>query len=336
LFHDDRINTIDESTNQINTNANSAAAPSSVSIITAPIPSHSSYSSLSNLRKRFSTSSSSSSRKKKSERQSGAVEILKIKEDNDASNLTNSNIDESSSSLSQHNYVNQDAAIESDHQDDEQLQHEDFDEEFNIISNKNLTQHEIATLLINKIDRKVQSLDRLWQELNRQALNYNNTLMNFFQTLQQAHKSFELVNQKLNEKETLLATQFGNAIDSTNIQSDKLALELEKIKQFQLDLSLHQPLIDDMCTHYANINQELRQCESYNSKGLSQHMFNTKYDDLNLRWSNLQSQLQEKYLHMYSLVESSGANIFLKLADSVQTPWQRGVSTTNKVPYYIK
>jgi hypothetical protein len=133
----------------------------------------------------------------------------------------------------------------------------------------------------------------------------------------------------------LFVHHFGASIEP-DIQNDKLALELEKVKQFQLELSLNQPLIDDMCTHYANINQELRQCESYNSNSMSQHMFNTKYDDLNLRWSNLQSQLQERYLHMYSLVESSGANIFLKLADSVQAPWQRGVSTTNKVPYYIK
>ena len=87
-----------------------------------------------------------------------------------------------------------------------------------------------------------------------------------------------------------------------------------------------------MCTHYSNINQELQNSAS-SSKNV---LFDTKFEDLNIRWTNLQRQLQEKYLQLYSLVESSGANIFIKLSESVQMPWQRGISTTNKVPYYIK
>jgi chromosome segregation ATPase len=172
-------------------------------------------------------------------------------------------------------------------------------------------------------------LDYLWQELNRKSLNYNNNLINFFQNLQQLHKSFELANQKLNENEELVFK-----INSVNeIESDKLAGELEKVKNFQLHFSSYQPLIDDMCTQFANINQELHNCGSIVK---NQNSFNTKLDDINLRWSNLQNQLQEKYLHMYSLIESSGANIFIKLAESVQYPWERGISPTNKVPYYIK
>jgi hypothetical protein len=188
--------------------------------------------------------------------------------------------------------------------------------------------------LIKKIDKKVQQLDRIWQELNRNSLNYNNLLYNFYQNLQNLNNSFELVSQKLNENEHLIAKL--NII--SEIDSDKLSEELEKVKNFQLRLSTYQPLIDDMCTQFTNINQELQSCGSLNENALSdtQNILNSKFDDLNLRWSNIQSQLQEKYLHMYSLIESCGADIFLKLSDSVQPPWQRSISSNNKVPYYIK
>lgn len=129
LFHDDRLDTIEPIP---------TPSPPSPPTITHEIPTHVSSSSLSNLKKRFSSSSStSSSRKKKTERHS-VTEILKIKEDTDQT--TNINNNESSSSLSQHNYVNQDlTTAESD-----EYEQEDFDDEFNIISNKNLTQHEIG------------------------------------------------------------------------------------------------------------------------------------------------------------------------------------------------
>jgi len=125
-----------------------------------------------------------------------------------------------------------------------------------------------------------------------------------------------------------------NSASVSEIESDKLAAELERVKNFQLRLSSQQTLIDDMCTRFNDINQDLKDFGSKPNAAASS--FNAKFDDLNLRWSNVQSQLQEKYLHMYSLIESSGASIFLKLADSVQSPWQRGISTANKVPYYIK
>lgn len=210
---------------------------------------------------------------------------------------------------------------------DDQLDDDVFDDELDALNK--IGPNELAGHLVSKIDRKVQVLDRLWQELNRQSLNYNTILLNFYQNLQQINKSFELVNQKLNENEQLVARI--NLL--TDIESDKLAEELENIKNFQLKLSTYQPLIDDMCTQYQNINQELHNCGSFKNLNPT---FNAKFDDLNLRWTNLQSQLQEKYLHMYSLVESSGANIFLKLSESVQMPWQRSVSANNKVPYYIK
>jgi hypothetical protein len=97
-------------------------------------------------------------------------------------------------------------------------------------------------------------------------------------------------------------------------------------------MNSHQSLVDEMGAKFDEIGHVLRQCES---KGAAP-AFSAKFGDLSLRWANLQGHLQEKYLHVYSLIESSGASIFLKLAESVQPPWQRGISATNKVPYYIK
>ena len=204
-----------------------------------------------------------------------------------------------------------------------------------------MTPNEIAAHLVTKIDRKVQLLDRLWQELNRQSLSYNNLLVNFCQNLELLNKCFDLANQRLNENEQLVSGI--GAI--SEIESDQLADELEKVKILQLKISSQQPLIDNMCTHYTNIIQDLQSSDSVflktrnNSSSEQQQKMSSsicaKFDDLNLRWTNLQNQLQESYLHIYSLIESSGADIFLKLADSVQSPWQRGISA-NKVPYYIK
>jgi hypothetical protein len=256
--------------------------------------------SLSNIKKKFST-------KMKNEKK---LQELKINESNYVCNGENEI----------------DNCIQTDNNEEFDLNDEDNN---NLLFDKQkLTPNEIAKHLVNKIDRKVQLLDRLWQELNRQSLNYTNILQNFYQNLQQIYKLFELVNQRLNENEQLLTTI--NSI--SEIQNDKLADELERVKNFQLKLSSYQPLIDEMCAKFENIKQELHNCGSTSVNSI----FNSKFDDFNTRWSNLQKQLQEKYLHMYSLIESSGASIFLKLNDSVQSPWQRGISVTNKVPYYIK
>ena len=257
--------------------------------------------SLTSLKKRLSS--------KKNKEKNNSLHELKINEENESdfgSNFKNN----------EHN--NNDLLNEDEYMGDYDGNHVNY----------KMSPNEIAKHLVNKIDRKVQLLDRLWQELNRQSLNYNNVLFNFNQNLQLIHKSFELVNQKLNENEQLLTTI--NPI--SEIDSEKLADELERVKNFQLKLSSYQPLIDDMCNKYVNINQEMQHFGSICTNSI----FNTKFDDLNTRWSNLQNQFQEKYLHMYSLIESSGASIFFKLADSVKSPWQRGISINNKVPYYIK
>ncbi len=261
------------------------------------IMTHSSSLILSNLKRKLS------SKKIKKDKKSSFQE-LKIKEENETD-------------------LNADADIADQFDDDDAL-----DEEIDLLAKNQMSPTEIADHLVNKIDRKVQLLDRLWQELNRQSLNYNNVLINFHQNLQFINKSFETVSQRLNENEHLVS----RISLTTEIASDKLAEELESIKNFQLKLSSYQPIIDEMCTHYSNINQELQNSAS-SSKNV---LFDTKFEDLNKRWTNLQRQLQEKYLQLYSLVESSGANIFIKLSESVQMPWQRGISTTNKVPYYIK
>ncbi len=260
---------------------------------------------LSGLRKKFS------SKKRKNE---SKMKELKIDEGHDPlNNRASTAIDNNNSN------------------EDEYLDDDDDDMTFNAL-NYNMSPSEIAKHLVSKIDKKVQLLDRLWQDLNRQAVAYNNILLNFHSNLQHVHKSFESIGQRLNENEQQLAVL--NSASVSEIESDKLAAELERVKNFQLRLSSQQTLIDDMCTRFNDINQDLKDFGSKPNAAASS--FNAKFDDLNLRWSNVQSQLQEKYLHMYSLIESSGASIFLKLADSVQSPWQRGISTANKVPYYIK
>ncbi len=248
-----------------------------------------------------------SSKKRKNEKK---MKELKIDESSDNSNAKVS------------------VALDYNSNEDEYL--DDDDDELNF--NCDMPPSEIAKHLVDKIDKKVKLLDRLWQDLNIQAMNYNNKLLNFQSNLQYVQKSFESVSQKLDENEEKLALLNNNSV--SEIESDKLAAELERVKNFQLKLSSDQPLIDDMCTRFNEINQDLKDFESKQHAVCSG--FNTKFDDLNLRWSNLQNQLQDKYLHMYSLIESSGASIFLKLTDSVQSPWQRGISTSNKVPYYIK
>ena len=70
---------------------------------------------------------------------------------------------------------------------------------------------------------------------NLLTLNYNNVLVNFYQTLQFINKSFETVSQKLNENEHLVA----RISLSTEIASDKLAEELESIKNFQLKFQIN-------------------------------------------------------------------------------------------------
>lgn len=235
-------------------------------------------------------------------------------------------IDESCDKTSETSKRESSVAIEN---EDEDLDDED-DDQFNGTINNKMTPNELAKHLVNKIDRKVQLLDRLWQELNRQALNYNNTLLRFHQNLQEVYKLFDTVGQSLNEHEVMASSL---NVSVSGIESDKLADELDRVKNFQLKVSAQQPMIDEMCVKFAEIGQELRRCDSKCAVNVG---FNSKFDDLNLRWTNLQGELQEKYLHMYSLMESSGASIFLKLTDSVHAPWQRGISATNKVPYYIK
>jgi hypothetical protein len=296
LYYDDRVKFIELSAEQ-----DEATTTATDEVCTTTTTA------LSGLRKKFS------SKKRKNEHK---MKELKIDEGHDPlNNRASTAIDNNNSN------------------EDEYLDDDDDDMTFNAL-NYNMSPSEIAKHLVSKIDKKVQLLDRLWQDLNRQAIAYNNTLLNFHSNLQHVHKSFETIGQRLNENEQQLAVL--NSASVSEIESDKLAAELERVKNFQLRLSSQQALIDDMCTRFNDINQDLKDFGSKPHASGAASSFNAKFDDLNLRWSNIQSQLQEKYLHMYSLIESSGASIFLKLADSVKSPWQRGISTANKVPYYIK
>ena len=324
LYYDDRIKNIDLTPTKA-----SAAAEKPEPQTEAEPETNKSFSIFGLKRRKSSSSKSSSSKKDKK-----LLQELKIKEDGE----TNGGEIE----------LNGDSHHLTDHMEDENEAQADENELEQVLANTTLTSDEKSAILVGKIERNVHTLDRLWGELNRQSLNYNNTLINVFNNLQLLQKAFEVVQAKLNENEAVL----GKINVVNQIESDKLADELEKVKQFQLKVSSYQPYVDSMCTHYTNVMQELQTCESSYLQALNdsaavaddeevkmvlkQPNITSKFDDLNLRWSNLQNKLQENYLHLYSLIESSGADIFIKLADSVQPPWQRAVSANNKIPYYIK
>lgn len=224
-------------------------------------------------------------------------------------------------------------------ENEEEFDDDEIEESTLFLDDPNLKPNEIADILVSKIEKNVKILDKLWQELNRQSLNFTTLLLSLHQMLTQINKSFELINQKINEKEQIINRSFNGSIDE--IEHDKLAEEFESVKNFQLHLSSLQPLIDEISSLYLKVNQLLEQCgNSLNlnrSSTQSEIIFKAKYDDLNQQWNIIQNKLQKKYLNLHSLIESSGANIFLKLVnESVQSPWQRSVSNSNKVPYYIK
>lgn len=345
LYYDDRIKSIEQSAAA---DAAAAATVAMTSAATAPpaqpeptaVSGSGSKSQIYSLFRRMSSSTSSKKKKDSSAKKSSltSTQELKIKEDGDHQHRE----------VDDHHQHNQ-------HEDE--LADEETEAELEmIINNAEMSATEKASLLVGKIDRSVQVLDRLWQELNRRSLSYNNLLLSFYANLQLLQRSFELVQQKLNQNEQVAAKM--NV--ASQIESDKLADELEKVKNFQLKISSYQPFIDNMCNHYTNVMQELQQAcaatttgggddtndvdettatlatSSTTARTRALGNITAKYEDLNLRWSNLQNQLQENYLHLYSLIESSGADIFIKLADSVQAPWQRAVSANNKIPYYIK
>ena len=195
-----------------------------------------------------------------------------------------------------------------------------------------LNEAEQSKFIINKIEIKVKILRYLWKTLNKKSQEHNFYLKNLYQSFQQLNKIFDLINQKLNEHEHLISK-----LDDYNEENkeklinenDKLAGNLDRIKSLQLLLFSYQSLIEDMSLKYRNLKDEL---VNISSNVVS---IDDKFNDLNKRWLTLNNLLQEKYNNLYNLIEISGADIFLKLSESVQTPWQRGVSQINKLPYYI-
>lgn len=372
LYYDDRIKSIEASAAaeaSMATTTTSAAATATTQAAPQTETSNggggskSQIYSLFGLKRRMSSTSSSKKKGGAKETSSSSskksitsTSELKIKEDSDHHHETTTNGE------SQQQY-HQGGGEETDLDTAEQHGTENENELEALVSGE-MSASEKASLLAAKIERSVQTLDRVWQELNRQALAYNNLLVNFGNNLQLLQKAFESVQARLNENEAVAAKM--NVVNQ--IESEKLADELEKVKNFQLKISSYQPYMDNLCNHYTNVIQELQNCDStataavqagsggededeYNeaaaaeavgsmiggkSNGRALANIKAKFEDLNLRWSNLQNQLQENYLHLYSLIESSGADIFIKLADSVQSPWQRAVSANNKIPYYIK
>jgi hypothetical protein len=203
---------------------------------------------------------------------------------------------------------------------DEQLQ-DDY------ITIMQMNETEQSNFIINKIQTKVKLLLYLWKNLNKKTNDYNTYLLSQYESIQQLNKIFDLINQKLNENEHLI-----NGLKEINREqlineNDKLAENLDRIKNIQLHLTSYQPLIDDMNLKHKNLNDNLNRIDASS--------IDDKCNDLNKRWLSLNNTLQEKYNNLYNLIESSGANIFLKLSESVSTPWQRCVSQINKLPYYM-
>ena len=211
---------------------------------------------------------------------------------------------------------------------------ENIDEQLNddFLNIMQMNETEQSKFIINKIESKVKILKFLWKNLNKQMQDFNFYLLNLYQSMQQLSKSFELINQKLNENEHLISklSDYSEQNKEKLIhENDKFAENLDQIKNIQLRLNSYQPLIEDMNFKFNNLKENLMQAQS------PIMLIENKYNDLNKRWSALNNLINEKYNNLYNLIEISGADIFIKLSESVQTPWQRGISNVNKLPYYI-
>ena len=192
--------------------------------------------------------------------------------------------------------------------------------------------------IMAKLSHKVTTLENLWVHLYQNFTNYELKLHSFYQNLILLNKSFVNVTQKLEENETVLEN-LNSTIDHNEISDEnQLTDNLEKVKIFQISITSLQPIVEEMNQNFVNLSHDLEYFNEDQNNILNlelTHNLQTKYDDLNLRWSTLQQHIQEIYLHLYSLAETPESNIFFKLSSSVQPPWQRSISA-NKIPYYIK
>ena len=209
-----------------------------------------------------------------------------------------------------------------------------IDEEINddFLSIIQMNETEQSKFIINKIETKVKILKYFWKKLNKRTQDYNFYLINLYQSLQQLNKICDSVNQKFNEYEQLISKleeYSENSKEKLINENEKLAENLNYIKNLQSGLNKCQSQIEDMNLKYRNLKDELIQISP------PVISIDDRCNDLNKRWLALNSLLQEKYDNLYNLIEISGADIFLKLSGSVKDPWQRGLSQINKLPYYI-
>ena len=185
-----------------------------------------------------------------------------------------------------------------------------IDEEINddFLSIIQMNETEQSKFIINKIETKVKILKYFWKKLNKRTQDYNFYLINLYQSLQQLNKICDSVNQKFNEYEQLISKleeYSENSKEKLINENEKLAENLNYIKNLQSGLNKCQSQIEDMNLKYRNLKDELIQISP------PVISIDDRCNDLNKRWLALNSLLQEKYDNLYNLIEISGADIFL-------------------------
>jgi hypothetical protein len=203
-----------------------------------------------------------------------------------------------------------------------------------------------ADYVVNKIQKKVRLLDFTWSVLNTKTNEYSQYLLNTHKTLFDLNKSYDTLCQAINESEQQiselnLSTQVVHEVTSAEKTSvyvssiEKIIENLNKLKVIQINLNTNLSLIEDVKVKYEGLKA---QCSTTTSTD-----FDLKFTNLFKRWSNLISLLNDNYTKLCGMIDmySSGSGdsvggLYLQLNNSVQAPWQRAVSSANKVPYYIK
>jgi hypothetical protein len=213
---------------------------------------------------------------------------------------------------------------------------------------------EQAQYVIGKIQKKVKHLESTWSILNKNTAEFNQYLVNMHRALFDLNRPYDALCQVINDNErqindlnqstiqTMVHGDGASRVTDTNGTSptsvEKIIDNLNKLKAIQISLNANMALIEDVKTKYENLK-----LQSGTGSKLSE--FDLKYTTLFKRWSNLISQLNASYTRLCGLIDMysnegdsatiGSGSLYLQLTNSVQAPWQRAISSTNKTPYYI-
>lgn len=227
---------------------------------------------------------------------------------------------------------NDESDDDDDEYEDELIIDQDIETQEDFINILSMDEIQQAEFIVNKVEKKLENLQNLWRKLNKNTTSFNERLIKIAHDIQLLNRTFDNLNLKLNESET----QIIKLNVPENIDNEQLAEELDSIKCLQNKVASYQALVDDMSLKYNNFNHDINQLVISKNNLIANSSIESKYQDLIRRWTHLTNLLQEKYTNLYNFIEITGANIFLKLNESVQQPWQRGILSHNKLPYYIK